>query len=257
MKLRARRALITGAGSGLGRAIAQAWAAEGARVLCADIDGDTAHETASLIGAAGAATVLDVRSDAQIDAAVDLCCERFGGIDLVLNAAGILRYQPILETTRESFATTLDVNLLGLFMVSRAAARRMVSQGTGGAIINVASIAGRHGNFAALQYSASKAAVISVTQSMAQELVAHRINVNAIAPGYMQTGMWQEIQRQYAGGPLGADAAEIDANVASTVAAGRLGVPDDLSGTAVFLASEDARYIVGQTLNVDGGVEYN
>lgn len=257
MRLKGRRALVTGAGSGIGREIAKAWAEEGASVLCADINGDTAAATAAAIGEAATATTLDVAQQDQIEAAVALCCDRFGGIDLLLNAAGILRYQPILETTRETFQQTIDVNLFGVFFTAQAAAKRMIAQGCGGSIINIASIAGRHGVYTAMQYCASKAAVINVTQSMAQELAVHGINVNAIAPGYMQTGMWEEIHRQYAGGPFGATPAEIDATIVSTVAAKRLGVARDLCGTAVFLASEDSRYVVGQTLNVDGGAEYN
>ncbi|MBB4615479.1 glucose 1-dehydrogenase [Novosphingobium taihuense] len=260
MRLSGRRALVTGAGSGLGREIAQAWAREGTAVLCCDANLETASETAERIaeaGGAGAAIGMDVAKDGDIEAAVALCVEQFGGIDLVLNAAGIVRYQPIFETTRESFRQTIDVNLFGTFFVAQAAARQMVAQGTGGAIINIASIAGRHGAGMALQYSASKAAVINLTQSLAQAMIGHGINVNAIAPGYMQTAMWDQIKRTYAGGALGATGEDIDLNVCATIAAGRLGVPSDLCEAAIFLASEGARYVVGQTLNIDGGVEFN
>ncbi|NLR73479.1 glucose 1-dehydrogenase [Novosphingobium sp. ERN07] len=260
MRLSGRRALVTGAGSGLGQEISRAWAREGAAVLCTDLNPETASKTAARIveeGGVGAAMGMDVAKDCDIEAAVASCVQQFGGIDLVLNAAGIVRYQPILETTRESFHQTIDVNLFGSFFVAQAAARRMVLQGTGGAIINIASIAGRHGAGMALQYSASKAAVINVTQSLAQALICHGINVNAIAPGYMQTAMWDQIKRNYAGGLLGVTGEDIDLNICATIAAGRLGVPSDLCEAAIFLAGDGARYVVGQTLNIDGGVEFN
>jgi NAD(P)-dependent dehydrogenase (short-subunit alcohol dehydrogenase family) len=260
MRLLGRRALVTGAGSGLGREIARAWALEGAAVLCTDMNFEAAAETAARItetGGTGAAVGMDVAKDGDIEAAVAACVQQFGGIDLVLNAAGIVRYQPVFETTRDSFRQTIDVNVFGTFFVAQAAARQMVVQGTGGAIINIASIAGRHGAGMAIQYSASKAAVINVTQSLAQALIGHGINVNVIAPGYMQTAMWDQIKRNYAGGPLGATGEDIDANICATIAAARLGVPSDLCEAAIFLASAGARYVVGQTLNIDGGVEFN
>lgn len=259
MGLAGKSALVTGAGSGIGKAAALAFADQGCAVLCADIGADTAAVTAGEVVASGgvaSAYHCDVTQADDVRGVVAAAESAHDGLDILFNGAGVMRSQPLLDTTVESFQALLAVNLLGLFSVLQASARSMMERGRGGRIINVASIAGRRGNPGSIQYCASKAAVISVTQSAALALIPHGITVNAIAPGYIQTHMWTEIHRQFAE-PQGVTPDAFDAQLASTVAAGRLGTPADLIGSILFLASDAATYIVGQTLNIDGGVEFN
>jgi NAD(P)-dependent dehydrogenase (short-subunit alcohol dehydrogenase family) len=163
---------------------------------------------------------------------------------------------PLVDFTPERWDRLFGTNVRGLFFMLQAAAKRMIAQGEGGRIINLASQAGRHGIARVLAYSATKAAVISITQSAALELIRDRINVNAIAPGVVDTDMWELVDRLFAealGQPIG----EQKRKVGEAVPFGRMGVVEDLTGAAVFLASADADYVVGQTLNVDGGNRLN
>lgn len=259
MSLKNKTALVTGAASGIGREIALAYAAADAVVVCADRDVAGSEQTAATIRAAGgaaSAVECDVASASAIDAAVTAAEQLTGRLDILLNAAGIMRSQSLLEITRDSFQATLDVNLLGLFFMLQAAAKTMIRLGNGGRIINIASIAGRRGIGDGTQYCASKAAVISVTQSAALALAEHGINVNAIAPGYIRTGMWTQIERHFSA-TAGVTAETFNDGMAGTVAAKRLGTPQDLAGMALFLASDASAYVIGQTFNVDGGVFLN
>lgn len=255
-RLAGKTAIVTGAASGIGRAVAEAYVAEGADVILGDANLDGAAHAVQDVAARGGfaiASRLDVRDQASVDAVVALAVAQFGGVDILFNSAGVIRSQPDLEATRESFQFVFDVNVFGLFFMSQAVARRLVEQGRGGKIINVASISGRRGYAGATQYSASKAAVISMTQSMALSLAPLGVQVNAIAPGYVRTGMWDEIQQSQRTRTPDADPDDLDRDVATRIAAGRLANPADMVGAAIFLASGDSDYIVGQTLNVDGG----
>ncbi|GAB0114639.1 L-iditol 2-dehydrogenase [Acidisoma sp. C75] len=252
MRLEDKIAIVTGGARGIGRAIATRYAAEGARVVIADINGAEAEAVAGEIGAGAMGFALDVTKQASIDAMVAGVVARLGRIDILVNNAGIFEMAPVLEITRESYARQFAVNVEGLLFTLQAVARQMVAQGKGGKIVNFSSQAGRRGEALVAVYCASKAAVISLTQSAGLALIKHGINVNAIAPGVVDTPMWDVVDAQFAkyeNLPLG----EKKRQVGAAVPFGRMGYPEDMTGAAVFLASEDANYICCQTLNVDGG----
>jgi NAD(P)-dependent dehydrogenase (short-subunit alcohol dehydrogenase family) len=253
MKLKDKIALVTGGARGIGAAIADRYVAEGARVAIADISLAQAEETAARHGDKGFAVALDVTKTVSIEAAVDRVVQRWGGVDILVNNAAIFDMAPIVEVTEVSFYDRVfGVNVKDLFFTLQAAAKRMIARGQGGKIINMASQAGRRGEGLVAVYCASKAAVISLTQSAGLDLIKHRINVNGIAPGVVDTPMWAEVDAlfaKYEHRPLG----EKKRLVGEAVPFGRMGLPDDHAGAAVFLASSDSDYVVAQTLNVDGG----
>jgi NAD(P)-dependent dehydrogenase (short-subunit alcohol dehydrogenase family) len=252
MRLGGKTAIITGGARGIGRAIATRYAAEGARVVVADINTAEAEGVAGEIGSGAFGLGVNVTQQASIDAMVAAVVERAGRIDILVNNAGVFEMAPILEITRESYAKQFAVNVEGLLFTLQAVARQMVKQGDGGKIVNFASQAGRRGEALVAVYCASKAAVISITQSAGLGLIKHGINVNGIAPGVVDTPMWDVVDAQFAkyeNLPLG----EKKRQVGLAVPYGRMGKVEDMVGAAVFLASADADYVVAQTLNVDGG----
>src|SRR5689334_1224883 len=252
MKLKDKVAIVTGGARGIGRAIAERYADEGARVVVADILEQDAQETATAIGRGAFAVRLDVTSRHSIDSMVKTVVDKAGGIDILVNNAAIFDMAPVLEVTEQSFDRQFAINVKGLLFTMQAVARRMVEQGRGGKIVNMASQAGRRGEALVLVYCASKAAVISMTQSAGLALIKHRINVNGIAPGVVETPMWEQVDAlfaRYEGLPIG----EKKRQVGEAVPFGRFGKPEEMAGAAVFLASEDAKYVVAQTLGVDGG----
>ena len=252
MKLSGKTAIVTGGARGIGAAICRRYAAEGARVVIADRLEAESAALAGELGGGSFAVTLDVTSSTSIGAMVKNVVARTGGIDILVNNAAIYDLAPLLELSEESYDTVFAVNVKGLLFTLQAVARQMVDQKRGGKIINLSSQAGRRGEALAAVYCASKAAVISLTQSAGLALIEHHINVNAIAPGVIDTPMWDHVDRLFAareGRPIG----EKKRLVGEAVPYGRMGRPDDLAGTAVFLASGDADYIVAQTLNVDGG----
>ena len=252
MKLKDKVAIVTGGARGIGEAIVRAYAAEGAHVVIADVETAKAGTLAAELGGKALALPLDVRDKKSIDSMVGAVVAKLGGVDILVNNAGIFNMGPLSEITEEDFDRQFGVNVRGLVFVSKAVAERMVAQGRGGKIINMSSQAGRRGEANVLVYCASKAAVISITQSMGLELIKCRINVNGIAPGVVDTPMWDHVDSlfaKYEHRPLG----EKKRLVGEAVPYGRMGRPDDFRGAAVFLASADADYVVAQTLNVDGG----
>ena len=257
MKLINKIAVITGGARGIGLAIAQRYLAEGASVVVADIDRiaiDAALATLQQQSPAEKVmgVALNVCDQASIDAMVEAVTQRFGGIDILVNNAGIFDMAPVLEVTEASFDKQISVNTKGMFFTLQAVARSMVARDQGGKIINMASQAGRRGEALVSVYCASKAAVISLTQSCGLDLIKHGINVNGIAPGVVDTPMWEEVDAlfaHYEQRPLG----EKKRLVGKAVPFGRMGLPDDHTGAAVFLASHDSDFVVAQTLNVDGG----
>jgi NAD(P)-dependent dehydrogenase (short-subunit alcohol dehydrogenase family) len=252
LKLENKIAVVTGGARGIGRAIAERYVAEGAKVAVADLLGDEASALATSLGDAAMAVPLDVTSMESIDAMVKAVVDRFGGIDILVNNAAIFDLAPILEITERSYDRLFAVNVKGLLFTMLAVARQMVAQGRGGKIINMSSQAGRRGEPLVGVYCASKAAVISITQSAGLDLIKHRINVNGIAPGVVDTPMWNEVDAMFAkyeNLPPG----EKKRRVGEAVPFGRMGTPEDHAGAAVFLASADSDYVVAQTLNVDGG----
>ena len=251
-KLEGKVAVVTGGARGIGRAICERYADEGARVVVADILESEAQETAGAVGRGALGVRLDVTRRDSIDAMVEAVVREAGGIDILVNNAGIFDMGPLLETSEASYDKQFAVNVKGTLFTTQAVAARMVEQGRGGKIVNFASQAGRRGEAFVAVYCASKAAVISLTQSLGLELIRHKINVNGIAPGVVDTPMWDHVDSlfaKYEGRPLG----EKKRLVGEAVPYGRMGRPEDMVGAAVFLASADADYIVAQTLNVDGG----
>jgi len=249
-RLKGRIALVSGGARGIGRAIAERYRAEGAQVVLGDLDPDAGSTRAG--GEAMVPLALDVRSRDSIAAVLAEIRTRFGRLDILVNNAAVFDMAPITEVSETAFDRVFAVNVRGLFFMLQAAAREMIAQGTGGKIINMASQAGRRGEALVSTYCASKAAVISLTQSAGLALIGEHINVNAIAPGVVDTPMWDQVDQlfaRYEGRPPG----EKKRLVGEAVPYGRMGRPTDLTGAAVFLASADADYVVGQTLNVDGG----
>ncbi len=252
MKLEGKVAVVTGGARGIGAAICRRYADEGARVAVADILKGEAEVLAREIGRGAFGVGLDVTKRASINAMVETVVGQAGGIDILVNNAAIFDLAPLLEITEASYDKQFAVNVKGLLFMLQAVAAQMVKQGRGGKIVNFASQAGRRGEALVAVYCATKAAVISLTQSAGQALIKHGINVNGIAPGVVDTPMWDQVDAlfaKYEGLPIG----EKKRQVGLAVPYGRMGVPEDLVGAAVFLASADADYVVAQTLNVDGG----
>ncbi|MGY1408877.1 MULTISPECIES: L-iditol 2-dehydrogenase [unclassified Luteimonas] len=252
MKLDGKVAIVTGGGQGIGAEMARALAAEGARVAVADIALDHAESVAVALGDKGLGVRVDVRDRASVDAMVQQVVAAFGRLDILINNAAVFELAPILEITEHGFDRQFSINVKGTLLCIQAAARQMIEQGQGGKIINMASQAGRRGEALVGVYCASKAAVISLTQSAALGLIEHGINVNGIAPGVVDTPMWDEVDAGFARYE-GLQPGEKKRQVGLAVPAGRMGVPADYRGIAVFLASSDSDYIVAQTFNVDGG----
>ncbi|MER9557755.1 L-iditol 2-dehydrogenase [Mesorhizobium sp. M0323] len=252
MRLRGKSALITGSARGIGRAFAEAYMREGATVAIVDINLEAAEKTASEIGRNAYAVKLDVTDLASIDEAVKAVEARAGGLDILINNAALFDLAPIVEITKTSYDKLFSVNVAGTLFTLQAAARSMIARGKGGKIINMASQAGRRGEAVVAVYCATKAAVISLTQSAGLDLIKHRINVNAIAPGVVDGEHWDHVDALFAkfeNRPRG----EKKRLVGEAVPYGRMGTAQDLTGMAVFLASDEAEYIVAQTYNVDGG----
>lgn len=251
-RLEGRSALITGSARGIGRAFAEAYIREGARVAIADIDIERAGHTASDLGPSAYAVQLDVTDQLSIDAAIQAVEDRAGRLDILINNAALFDLAPIVEITRASYEKLFAINVSGTLFMMQAAAKSMIKRGEGGKIINMASQAGRRGEALVAVYCATKAAVISLTQSAGLDLIKHGINVNAIAPGVVDGEHWDDVDARFAkyeNRPLG----EKKRLVGEAVPYGRMGRAEDLTGMAVFLASPEADYIVAQTYNVDGG----
>lgn len=251
-RLEGKSALITGSARGIGKAFAARFAEEGARVAIADINLAGAEAAASEIGQNAYAVQLDVTDQSSIDAAIAAVEQKTGGLDILVNNAALFDLAPIVEITRDSYQRLFDINVSGTLFMMQAAAKSMIRRGQGGKIINMASQAGRRGEALVGIYCATKAAVISLTQSAGLNLIEHGINVNAIAPGVVDGEHWDHVDSMFAKYE-GLQPGEKKAAVGAAVPFGRMGTAEDLTGMAVFLASKDADYIVSQTYNVDGG----
>ncbi|UES49525.1 L-iditol 2-dehydrogenase [Roseibium aggregatum] len=251
-RLEGKSALITGSARGIGKAFAARFAEEGARVAIADINLAGAEAAASEIGPNAYAVQLDVTDQSSIDAAITAVEQKTGGLDILVNNAALFDLAPIVEITRDSYQRLFDINVSGTLFMMQAAAKSMIRRGQGGKIINMASQAGRRGEALVGIYCATKAAVISLTQSAGLNLIEHGINVNAIAPGVVDGEHWDHVDSMFAKYE-GLQPGEKKAAVGAAVPFGRMGTAEDLTGMAVFLASKDADYIVSQTYNVDGG----
>ncbi|AZG88738.1 L-iditol 2-dehydrogenase [Pseudomonas syringae pv. pisi str. PP1] len=251
-RLEGKSALITGSARGIGRAFAQAYIHEGARVAIADIDLQRAQATATELGPNAYAVRMDVTDQSSIDQAIAAVVGQAGKLDILINNAALFDLAPIVDITRDSYERLFSINVGGTLFTLQAAAKQMIAQGHGGRIINMASQAGRRGEALVAVYCATKAAVISLTQSAGLDLIRHGINVNAIAPGVVDGEHWDGVDALFArheNRPLG----EKKKLVGEQVPFGRMGTADDLTGMAIFLASADSEYVVAQTYNVDGG----
>lgn len=251
-RLEGKTALITGAARGIGLEFARAYISEGARVAIADINITRARDSAAALGEACVAVEMDVTSQTSIDSAVAEAVTALGGIDILVNNAAVFSAAPIVEITRAEYDAVFSINVAGVLFTLQAVAKHMIDRGEGGKIINMASQAGRRGEALVAVYCASKAAVISLTQSAGLNLIQHGINVNAIAPGVVEGEHWDGVDAffaKYEHKPLGQKKKE----VGEAVPYGRMGRAGDLTGMAIFLATDEANYIVAQTYNVDGG----
>ena len=242
MRLEAKVALVTGAGGGIGTAIAARFAAEGASVLCADRDLDRAQATVSAIEelrGSAAAFRADVADPKHCEAQVAETVRRFGRIDIAVNNAGIALHKLALDTDLEDWDRVLRINLTGSFLTARAAARRMVAQG-GGRIIQIGSISGQRGNMGGIAYGASKAAVMHACKVLAVELSSRGVMVNAIAPGPIETGLSVHGPTRRRG-------------YLERIPTGSYGTVEAVANAALFLASDECQWVSGHILNVDGG----
>ena len=254
-RLKGRHALITGAGGGIGLAVVAAYLAEGASCSAVDL---------ASVASAGLAELqarhpdrfayhrADVAKAERAPALVDEAAQRFGVVDLLFNNAAIFDMAPLLESDVSQYQRLFDVNVKGMFFTMQAVLAALVAAGRAGAIVNLASQAGRRGEALVSHYCASKAAVISYTQSAALAMAPHGIRVNAISPGVIDTPMWGAVDALFARHE-GLKPGEKKVAVGKAVPLGRMGVPQDIVGAAVFLASAESAYITAQTLNVDGG----
>ena len=248
-------AVITGGGSGIGRACALRFVGEGAKVCVADLDQAAADQTARVVEAAGGKALAlrtDTTDEAANDAMIAACVKALGAVDVLVAAAGVGSPRPdpatakpytLLEMPTDRFRSVIDVNLYGVLHSNRAAARWMVANRRGGSLINLGSIMSKMPS-AGATYSVSKAGVWMLTKCLAQELARHGIRVNAIGPGFIETPMT---------GPLRCDADRSRAAMAMT-AMGRFGTPDEVASTALFLASDDSSFFTGEILHPSGGV---
>ncbi|MCS5497692.1 glucose 1-dehydrogenase [Cnuibacter physcomitrellae] len=254
-RMEGKVAVVTGGASGMGFGIAQALADEGARVVIVDRDGEAAERAAAAIGAESALGVrADVSSRDDVHAAVESAVSAFGRIDVWFNNAGFNRPLPFLEVTEDNFRSIMEVNALGTLIGMQEVAKQFIAQGGGGKIINTASMAGRQGFPAFAPYSASKAAVISLTQAAARGLAEHDITVNAFAPGVVDTPLWAKLNQDLfeIGEATAPDTAMDD--FAAGIIRGRTAQVADIVGTALYLASGDSDYLTGQVIMIDGGM---
>jgi NAD(P)-dependent dehydrogenase (short-subunit alcohol dehydrogenase family) len=239
-------AVITGAAAGIGRACARRFAAEGAKVVLADVNVERGEEAAEEIQASGADAIFvrcDVGEKAEVDALIDAAVAAFGGLDCAVANAGIVHACDFLDLAEEDFDGVIRVNLKGVFLTGQAAARRMAAQGRGGTIVNMSSVNAVMAIPAITPYVAAKGGVNQLTKVMALSLADKGIRVNAVGPGSIMTEVFQAVV---------SDKAAMD-KILSRTPLGRVGDPDEVAAVAVFLASEDSSYITGQTIYPDGG----
>ena len=245
MRLQGKRAIVTGAASGFGEGIARAYAAQGARVLCADMNLEGAERVAGEIG--GVAVGGDVSREADVQAIVAACVGAFGGLDIVVNNAGTThRNKPILEVSEAEFDRVYAVNVKSVFWMVRACVPVLQGQGQGGSIINISSTAGLRPRPGLTWYNSTKGALNTATQAMAQEFARDNIRVNAVCPVMSATGLLTE----FMGGP---DTPETRARFVATIPLGRMSTPADIANACIWLGEDASSFITGVLLPVDGG----
>ncbi|KWX56508.1 SDR family NAD(P)-dependent oxidoreductase [Mycobacterium sp. NAZ190054] len=236
--------IVTGAGQGIGRGIAEKLAAEGATVVVTDLNEVTAKETASAIGGAAIGVQTDVTSPEAVDAMVDRVRSEFGRIDVLVNNAGWDRAAPFVDSDRADWDRVIQINLYGVLNTSKAVLPVMAAQGFG-TVVNIASDAGRVGSSGEAVYSAAKGGIIAFTKSVAREMARHKVNANAICPGPADTALFASI---------GGDNPKLREALTKSIPMRRLAQPSDLANVVAFFASDEAAYVTGQTVSVSGGL---
>jgi meso-butanediol dehydrogenase/(S,S)-butanediol dehydrogenase/diacetyl reductase len=255
-RLDQKRVLITGAGSGIGAGFATAMANEGATVGILDLNLEAAQKVADQIisdGGSAIALAADVADRSQIAGAIQKFVAFASGLDVIFNNAGFNKPMPLLEVTEENFNAIMRVNGLGVLIGIQEAAKVMISQGTGGKIINTSSVAGRQGYPDFAPYSASKFAVNALTQAAARGLAEHGITCNSFSPGVVDTPLWVTLDKDLIEMGATKDPGQAIDEFSADILIGRPALAQDLVGTAIFLASGDSDYMTGQTIMIDGG----
>jgi 3-oxoacyl-[acyl-carrier protein] reductase len=236
-----RTAVITGAGQGLGLAMAETFVAHGARVVLGDVDGERVSAAADRLGDSAAAAVCDVTDAASVDALLRTAVQRFGGLDVMVNNAGFTRDATMRKMTEDDFDAVVAVHLKGTWLGTRAASAVMREAGRGGSIVNVSSISGKVGNPGQTNYSAAKAGIVGLTKAAAKEVGFAGIRVNALQPGIIETAMTRAMRD------------DVRASRLAEVPLGRFGRPEEVAGVALFLASDLSSYLTGTVIEISGG----
>jgi len=251
-RLSGRRALVTGAGTGIGAAIARALARDGARVAVTDLDLGAAERVAGEIGGDAFGLALDVTDEAAVARVFAEAIARLGGLELVCANAGVSTMNRVVDLTVAEWDFNMDVNAKGVFLTDREAVRHFLAAGVKGVIVNTASMAAKIGAPFLAHYAASKFAVMGFTQSLAREVGAHGIRVNAVCPGFVATGM-QDRELEWEGSLRGMTPKQVREEMVSLTPLGRIEEPEDVADVVAFLASDEARFMTGQAVNVTGG----
>ena len=244
MRLEGKVALITGGARGIGQAIAMAFANEGADIVVADVNLEVAQKTASEIESLGRkalALEVDVTNYEKVEEGINKILDKFGKVDILVNNAGITKDNLILRMSQAEWDAVINVNLKGTFNCIKAVSRPMIKQRSG-KIVSIASIIGLMGNAGQANYAASKAGIIALTKTVAKELASRNVNANAVAPGFIQTEMTAKLPEP------------VKAKMMEAIPLAKLGTPQDVANVCLFLASEEANYITGQVITVDGGM---
>ena len=252
--LQGKSTIVTGAGRGIGAAIAHDLAKNGASVCVADLNIEAARSVAESIGSDAIAVEVNVSDRASTAAMIASAVEAFGKLDVIYNNAGISQTCNFMDVTEEDWHRIMDVNGLGVLIGTQEAARQMKAQGTGGKIINTASIAGKQGYPLFAHYCASKFAVVALTQAAARALAPDKITVNAFAPGVVRTELWEQLDREFMDLGLTQKRDQAINEFSQSILVGRYSTPEDITGVTTFLASSGSDYVTGQTYMVDGGM---
>tara|TARA_R110001592_G_scaffold336960_1_gene622840 strand:+ start:119891 stop:120679 length:789 start_codon:yes stop_codon:yes gene_type:complete len=259
MRLKDKVCIITGGAMGIGKAIAKRLVSEGASVCIADIDMEASQATLAELtaeGGAGSAMAVEcnVNERADIIAAIEKVVERYGRLDVMFNNAGVARLKPFLDVTEDDWNSVMQINGLGVLMGMQEAAKQFISQGGGGKIVNTASVAGKQGFALVSHYSASKFAVVALTQSGAREFAEHNITVNGFCPGIVATELWRKLDLQMIEAGRTEEVGQGMQEFSEDILLRRVSTPEDSAGIAAFMASSDSDYMTGQCVQVDGGM---